>query len=226
MPFHCPSELSVKEWFLLVPLKDPNVVLSSPRCVMLLRMDRGKNKGESVVSLGTEWPLLEDPVALEAWPQDTREPWSSVPALDLLESSLQPEFNLETEKDELMDRPSSNMGMRFAAYLPSPGFGLMSALLYREGRAAGSRGAWGGIPSLIKSGDLCLHREKENESTGSEPMRPNTMSQDGRAQREKQGQGWQPSRSSWVLRAGWRCLALEVARLALGCSRWLFLQTS
>lgn len=112
-----------------------------------------------------------------------------MPALDLLESSLQPEFNLETEKDELMDRPSSNMGMRFAAYLPSPVFGLMSALLYREGRAAGSRGAWGGIPNLIKSGDLCLHREKENESTGAEPMRPNTMSQDGRAQRERRGAG-------------------------------------
>lgn len=88
-----------------------------------------------------------------------------------------------------MDRPSSNMGMRFAAYLPSPVFGLMSALLYREGRAAGSRGAWGGIPNLIKSGDLCLHREKENESTGAEPMRPNTMSQDGRAQRERRAGG-------------------------------------
>lgn len=52
------------------------------------------------------------------------------------------------------------------------------------------------------------------------------MSQDGRAQRERQGQGWQPGRSGWVLKAGWRCLALEVGQLASGCSRWLFLQTS
>lgn len=44
------------------------VVLSSPPCVMSLRMDRGKNQGESVVSLGTEWPLLEDPAAQEACP--------------------------------------------------------------------------------------------------------------------------------------------------------------
>lgn len=29
-----------------------------------------------------------------------------------------------------------------------------------------------------------------------------------------------------ILRAGWRCLSLEGARLAWGCPRWLFLQTS
>lgn len=46
--------------------------------------------------------------------------------------NLQPEFNLETEKINRQTGPSSNMGTRFAAALPSPVFGLMSALLYIE----------------------------------------------------------------------------------------------
>lgn len=87
--------------------------------------------------------------------------------------------------------------------------------------------------SLFKADNLCFTKRSLILLMKTKSQRPHTTNKTNHNEwswAASSGGRSGPGEREWVrarvLRAGWQCLFLEEAQVALGCSRWLFLQTS